>query len=86
METRYLLIIAKDLSLKRIIIESCRNIGMEPEIIFGSGFSGDMNFSKVIFRILMTVTLHIMYKTRAGSSICTSRELQLGPRVPVLVG
>lgn len=67
METRYLLIIAKDLSLKRIIIESCRNQGMEPEIVFGSGFPGDMNFSKVILGDLMTVTLQIRFNTRAGT-------------------
>lgn len=46
-ESRYLLIIAEDIGVRRLVIELCRNNGLNPEVVHGSGFSGDKNFTQV---------------------------------------
>ena len=47
MDSRYLLITVKDAGARRILMESCKRIEMRPEVVFGSGFSGDKHFSQV---------------------------------------
>ena len=62
METRYLLIIAKDTSVRRIVIDACKQVNINPEVVFGSGFPGDMHFSQVIIkcRYSPTSTVHLL--------------------------
>lgn len=61
METRYLLIIAKDTSVRRIVMETCTDRSSDYEVVFGSGFGGDRNFSQVIKNCIPHPTSLFLY-------------------------